>query len=242
VPTGNSSSPSLQLDLDYDHCTFAALTSDNISKLRTTSNSGVNSFNLTFTVDHSLLYNAGSGQFDFGVADTNESAMPSGRTAGTLTVDGESMTVIPERSFTWYDRQWGPGAPVSGNWTCFELHSPSDVKASIWAWANASPEQHIRFATLQYPDGTAKVVPVTWSLSQTRSWLSPVTGVLYPQAWDITFPGNSTITVSSALSDQEIPSDSLQTCAYEGFVTVGGKFEGEPARAFGLVEMVRLVK
>lgn len=181
-PTSHSSSPSLQLELDYDHYTFAALTSDNISKLRTTSDSGINSFSLTFTADHRLLYNAGSDQFAFGVAVSNEWAMPSGRTTGTLMVEGETTTVIPERSFTWYDRQWGPGAPFPGNWTWFELHLPSDVKALIWAWDNADPEQHIRFATLKYPDSTTKVVPVTWSPSQTRSWLSPVSGVLYPQA------------------------------------------------------------
>jgi predicted secreted hydrolase len=227
-----------------DNYTLGALSADNVSKLYTTAEYGSNGFNLTFAAEHPILYNIGSGTFTFGNGISNEWGMPSGRTKGTLTTNGELIDLIPEESFTWYDRQWGTGAPVTGNWTWYELHLPCGVKASIWAWDNATPKQHVRAATLLYPNGETKVVPFEWTPNSAKTWLSPKSGILYPQQWTLEFPDGGIIQVTSVFGGQEIYGGAaLSASSYEGFINVTGIFEGKPVAgtAFGLVEMERFV-
>jgi hypothetical protein len=217
-----------------------AMSSDNISILHTASKNGSSAFNLTYSADHPFLYNFGIGYFLFGEGSTYEWSMPSGRTVGSISFNDEVVTVDPERSFTWYDRQWGDGFPTTGNWTWYELHLPGDIKASIWTWDNASPEQQIRAGTFQYPDGTIKVMPFDWTVGS-RSWTSPTTTILYPLDWRLDFANGDKLQISSILDDQEITGSLLPDIAYEGFVNVTGSFEGRPVTAFGLVEMVRFI-
>lgn len=88
--------------------------------------------------------------------------MPAGRTSESLTTSGQEVEFNPGKSFTWYDRQWWSGAPVFGNWTCYELHLPGDVKESMWVWDNATPYQHVRAGTFSYQSGEERVVSFEW--------------------------------------------------------------------------------
>lgn len=220
----------------YDGYVMEALSADNYSIMRTTSDNGENSLNLTWSSDRPILYNMGLGYFKFGSTFAHEWSMPSGRTEGTLTLDGKEVTIDPDNSFTWYDRQWqGQGTPA--NWTWFELHLPGDVKASIWAWNSTIPEQQTRAGTFQYPDGSTKILTFTLT-HHSRYWTSPNTNFTYPLNWELAFDNGDNLQVSSIYYDQELAGDTPVATAYEGFALVSGTFNGvETSSGFGLVEM-----
>ncbi|KAF4772723.1 hypothetical protein HER10_EVM0005809 [Colletotrichum scovillei] len=89
-------------------------TTNGISELRTWSASpedGVD-FDLTFSTSATILLNGGVGFFESCNSTVYERSRPAGVARGWIAVD-------PERSLTWYDRQWG-GAPPGWQW--FEIH------------------------------------------------------------------------------------------------------------------------
>jgi hypothetical protein len=63
-------------------------------------------FDLAIDGTSTALLDGAVGTFFFGT-DTPvfEWGIPACQTSGTLVVNGETLTVDPSRSFTWYDRQ-----------------------------------------------------------------------------------------------------------------------------------------
>ena len=147
--------------------------------------------------------------------------MPSGRTTGTVTVNGSEIDIISHKSETWYDRQWGMGLPSIGNWTWLALNfQGTDMKASLWVIDNANPFQHSQFLTLRTADGEQRVIPVTLTPNFEFVYTSNASGVTYPLEWELRF----------VLADS----------AYEGFITFSGSIFGNHVDGFGAVEMVNL--
>ncbi|KUI63024.1 Kievitone hydratase [Cytospora mali] len=228
-----------RMNLTLDGNGFESLTDDNLSKMRTYSNHGDVTFDFTYNASSAAIVDAGSGLFTFGTGFTYEWGFPNCYTEGSLTINGEVITVDPENSFTWYDRQWNQGFPSTGNWTWFELHIPNTkYKLSIWAIDNTDPAQTVRFATIRTEDGSQNVVPTTWTPDYTRHWYSNATATDYALDWTVTIGDYSSLRISSITKDQEIVGDSAFTTAYEGFVTFDGQFEGNNVQGFGVVEIL----
>ncbi|KAK7742063.1 hypothetical protein SLS53_004649 [Cytospora paraplurivora] len=231
--------PGSRLNLTLEGNGFEALTDDNLSQLRTYSNHGDVTFDLKYNATSAAIVDAGTGLFTFGSGLSYEWGFPNSYTEGSLTVNGEVITVDPENSFTWYDRQWNNGFPYNGNWTWFELHIPNtEYKLSIWAIDNSSPAQASRFATIRTEDGSQNVVPTTWTPDYTRHWYSNATGTDYPQDWTVTIGDYGALRISSITGRQEVVGKSAFYTAYEGFVTFDGQFEGDNVQGFGVVEVL----
>jgi kievitone hydratase len=209
-------------NLTYNHYAYEALSTDQISVLRTWSTMPDLTFDLTIDGTSTALLDGAVGTFFFGT-DTPvfEWGMPACQTSGTLVVNGETLTVDPSRSFTWYDRQWGGG--VVSNWTWFELHLEIDnapIKASIWI-IDPVDAPRIQFATLRYEDGVQEIIPVSSFIAKTeRVYNSPVFGIVYPLDWIVSLADGTDLTMSSIRPDQQMVGDSLVTTVYEGFMNV----------------------
>ncbi|KAM0547768.1 hypothetical protein ACHAPJ_010229 [Fusarium lateritium] len=215
---------------------FESLSEDNISQMRTWSDLDRVKFDIKFNASSKILVDGGSGLFTFGTGVTYEWGLPSCRTEGSLTIDGEEVIIDPERSLTWYDRQWNNGLP--NNWTWFELHVPgSQTKFSIWAIDNKSKNQNNYFAAIRLGDGSQNLIPVSFSPDYTRRWHSSATGITYAQDWVLVIGDYATLHVSSVVGNQEIPGNTSLSTIYEGFATFKGVVEGKQVEGFGLVEM-----
>jgi hypothetical protein len=232
---------SSEFNFTYDHYAYEALSADQTSKLRTWSTMPNVTFDLTIDGTSTALLDGAVGTFYFGTdVLVSEWGMPACQTSGTFVVDGETLTVDPSRSLTWYDRQWGGG--IVSNWTWFELHLELDnepVKASIWI-IDPVDAPRIQFATLRYQDGVQEVVAVSSFVAQTeRVYDSGVFGLVYPLDWVVSLADGTELTVSSIRPDQQMVGDSLVSTVYEGFtnVLVNDK-KGRKSSAFGVVEMV----
>lgn len=228
-----------RLSVSLDGNGFEGLTDDNVSQMRTYSKHKDVTFDITYNATSKALIDGGTGLFAFGNGKSYEWGFPNCYTEGTVTVNGQVVTIDPANSFTWYDRQWNDGFPSNGNWTWFELHIPNtEYKLSIWAIDDKDSWQGCRFATIRTEDGSQNVVSTTFSPDYTRSWYSNATHTLYAQDWTITVGDYGILRVSSVTQDQEIVGHAAFDTAYEGFVTFDGLFDGKNVYGYGVVEVL----
>jgi predicted secreted hydrolase len=223
---------------------FGATSEDKISSLYAFNSVKDYPYDLTFEAKSKVLLNGGNGVITFGQGYTNstEWAIPALKTNGTFSVGEGKFQVDAAKSFTWYDRQAGNGAPQS--WAWFQLHFPGTaIKASIWAYdlaAPAGPTEN-RFATIRFGEEAHLVLPYTLIASTTNVWKSDHTNVTYPLSWTLNFENGDKLEDNSVRGDQEIYGgrEQIGNSVYAGFIEAKGKFLGQHA-GFGVVEMIQL--
>lgn len=210
-------------------------------QLRTASTRSDVQYDITFDLSAPVIFNLGiGGYFQFGQDQTAEWSMPAGRTSGTLVRNGTTITIDPEQSLTWYDRQWNFGAATSFNWTWFELHlndssHKQPKKMSVWAYDD-KVVGHRQWATIQPEAGINTVLPIVTFQPFGNPWTSPHTNNTYYQNWNVVLQDGTNLTIHSASNDQELYSSSF--ASYEGFITVSGTGpSGDMITGYGLVEI-----
>lgn len=224
---------------------------DPLSQFRTWSTVPEVEFDLTFNTSAPMLLNGGLGSFPFAGSTTYEWSMPAGQTTGSLTVNGETVSIDTSSSLTWYDRQWPSGSTTSGvaasaavNWTWFELHLETgnqetpDVTMSVWTTED-SASGNKQFATVREAPGLHEVQMVSCVVSSNRTYVSNSTGAVYPLDWTLDFVDGTKLSISSIRPDQELHTDDGQNPTYEGVVTVQGSYKGSPkVTGYGVVEIL----
>ncbi|PYH87709.1 hypothetical protein BO71DRAFT_340431, partial [Aspergillus ellipticus CBS 707.79] len=246
----NATFPNNQMDTAVGpNFGIRALTPDSITQLQTYSSLANYTYNLTLAATSQVLYNGGLGYWAYGLhgEPTGEWSMPAMRTTGTITVRGQELAVLPDQSFTWYDRQWTntntntntTAAPRNGTW--FQLHVPgTDIKGSIWA-LDYSDSRQVRMATFRSANGDHRLLSFGYDYS-TRSedvWHSFVNNRTYPLAYTMDFGQHGRVTARSYRDDQLTYNVSAGLrAAYEGFATFNVSMFGVEATGYGLVEIV----
>ncbi|GES58481.1 kievitone hydratase [Aspergillus terreus] len=231
-----------KFDISVEGYGFGAISDDKVSKMRTWTDYDGVKFDITFEATSQVLFNGATGQFMYGTDATHEWGMPACRTTGSVTIDGETIAIDPDRSATWYDRQWGDGSPTSGNWTWFELNfDDTTTKGSLWAIDNAEPYRRDRFVTMRLENGDFKFFPVIVTPNMGKTWTSATTGIEYPLEWTLDLGEDGYLLVKSTVANQEMAGDSKVETAYEGFITVAGRLNGRRTTGYGIVEMVTVV-
>jgi hypothetical protein len=199
------------------------------------------SYDIAFTATSKPLLNVGGNPWNFGTGNTVEAGLPNCRTTGSLTLNGKTLAIDPDTSFTWYDRQYGTGGPTK-NWTWFELHfADSDMKVSAWAIDSDVPQADTRwrFASVRVGDSQL-LMNTTLTSFYNKNFTSTNSNVTYPLMWNLDFSNGQNLTIESVRDDQEIRgATNLPDFAYEGFVTATGNFMGL-TEGYGVVEIVTL--
>ncbi|KAL4797072.1 hypothetical protein BDV19DRAFT_397908 [Aspergillus venezuelensis] len=241
---------------------FEAVEPDNTLKgMRTWSTSGIE-FDLTFDFSSPVIINGVTGTYKWGLFFTYQWSLVGGVTKGTFKVEDEELSIDPERSLTWYDRQivlpsattpLEPGLAGSQNWTWFQLHyhtddhkhegTPSASKVSAWIWDYAD-EPRVQFASTIQDQGSEggvqqHVMSITEFIQSDRTWTSPCSGGTYPLNWTVKFQDGTEVLVSTIRDDQEFCSpENLFQPTYEGYITFRGTDgKGNQISGFGLVEV-----
>ncbi|KAL2846382.1 hypothetical protein BJY01DRAFT_263342 [Aspergillus pseudoustus] len=221
--------------------TFGATNhADGLSKMRTWSNYNSVQFDLTFETSSPVLLNGGTGSFEVTGGVGYEWSMPAGKTTGSLTIDGTTITVDTAQSQTWYDRQWGN---IPQSWYWFEVHIepmtdyPTGAVLSVWNWVDdISGDKN--FATVREAPGIQRVVPVkNFSRNLNSVWTSTHTGHKYVQDFELLLEDGTSLSISSILEDQELWNESES--GFEGYMTVTGSYKGIPGvRGFAVSEQL----
>lgn len=222
-----------------------ATSKDPLQGIRAYSSLGGIEFDLTFNFTSPVLLNAALGSYWVGEGLGWEWAAPRAATQGTLKVDGEVIHIDPDKSFTWYDRQWG-SLPDSFDWLMLHFEDSDWLDISLissWSWTDAvnGPK---RFATIRSSKtGRDSVVPtVSLTPSTTNVWISPETGRSYPQEW-VLIIDDIEIVAKSPRDGQviEAPPETGFPSQFSGYVEVVAKRAGcRPVRGFGAADHMTL--
>lgn len=157
-------------------------------------------------------------------------------TAGTVRVGPEQFAVTGR---SWKDHEYSTSALEQGavGWDWFSLQF--DNGGALMFFQIRRDDGTIQAessGTLVYPDGSLAHVPLSdWELEVVDTWTSPETGAVYPAAWRLRLPAlGLELEGRSLLADQELR---LSTVYWEGAVSFGGSWDGQPVTATGYVEM-----
>ncbi|KGO76094.1 hypothetical protein PITC_006370 [Penicillium italicum] len=185
-------------------------------------------FDIDLEMKGPVLLNAGLGSWLWGGGLQNQISLPVTRPHGTFVVENRTLTIDPKRSFTWYDRQWGPTSPERFTWLGLYLTAPNKPKVyiSIWNWED-SVNGNKSFATLQSHDGTNTVLPLTrFEPSDKHVFNSTVSGNKYSLEYNIRLADGTKLHVKSSRPDQEYVMDNSTIGFYSAYVEVSGDYTG----------------
>jgi hypothetical protein len=199
-------------------------------------------FDLTINFTSPVLLDDALGSYLVSGATGYEWALPKGATQGWLKIDGEIINIIPEKSSSWYDRQWG-SLQDSFQWVAIVLEESDWLDISVlcvWDWKDAVNGGK-EFATIRSASTSRdSVVPATMTESTTNVWVSPETGLTYPQEW-IVVVDEFEILVKSPRPDQifEAPPETGFPSQFSGYVEVVVSKAGHaPMKGYGSVDLM----
>jgi len=185
-----------------------------------------NGFDLALSPTRPVLYNGGSGQYDFQGATTTQYSIGFLQTSGKLRLGGEEFAVSGDG---WYDRQWdhGPRATQLA-FTWFGICLANGDTLSVFDTTAGQGPGH-RWATIARPDGTHIVTAAEIASSDVQAAAS---GRRVPRRWTLTLPSmNARLELG-----QQLIADGPQL--YTGALDVSGSYEGAGTSGYGFCDMV----
>ncbi|EPE08256.1 kievitone hydratase [Ophiostoma piceae UAMH 11346] len=185
------------------------------------------------------FYDAGSGIYMWGTDWTYEAAYPEQWVTGNLTYNGELIDIVPEKSMSWLDRQFGPGFGAEG-WHLWILMFDNGIKTCIWRSeaVGAAPKQY--FATFMFPDGHHEVYPIADEIHQSQPFVSNQTGFTYYGRHKVSIPGIGAefdIRQPTLAGEMTSPTDPTPlNTLYEGYAIASGHIGGQRVSGWGVAE------
>jgi kievitone hydratase len=225
-------------NLTFDNGVYAlgsTSKTDPITGLRTFSHVPGVEFDITFEISAPALLNAGLGSFFWAGAIQHQWSMPAGRVSGSLIVDNKTLTIDPEASLTWYDRQFGLTAAQNFTWFGLHLNSGKDKPArvfSLWQWIDPVSGNK-QFVTERTAPNIDAVVPIVQFLpSKDKLFQSKLTNFTYPLEWSIILLDGTQLEIETLRPDSEYTTQGQRTF-YTSVVSVKGSYSG-----YGAVEIL----
>ncbi len=175
---------------------------------------------------------------------------------GTVTLPGREPLAV--QGTAWFDHEFGSSVlsdeQVGWDWFSVPLDNGSELMLFELRRAAGAPDDdrgsddgvgHTRdrasAGTLRHADG--RVVRLTaedFSVTVTRRWTSPSTGITYPAGWRLSVPGEGLeLTVRPLFADQEVTTpDSTSVTYWEGLCEFSGRLQEEAVSGRGYGELV----
>lgn len=163
------------------------------------------------------------------------------RLDGTFEADGETLTIDPNQSFAYFERQWGRFSVARGNYVLW-LYFSNGVVMQSWVYAPVSETGfgNISYATIWHPDGRHDVLELGQDTRAWDKWVSPETGKEYFNKFYISF--GSETNRSSLYFEQAIRGAEETARTERGYIIADsygegyGTWEGKPIDIFGHVQ------
>jgi len=157
--------------------------------------------------------------------------------SGTITVPDEPALEV--RGTAWLDREWATSSLDAGveGWDWFGLQLDDGTDLMLYRLRNsAGSTTPFSTGTIIRADGSMATIDhesVEYRIA--RRWRSPVTGVTYPVAWNISIPQHQLeLEIAPAIDDQEIR---LGLRYWEGAVIVRGHASARQITGVGYLEL-----
>lgn len=211
--------------------------------------SEINGMEFDFTFEHSFpaLLNAALGSYLVNNGTGYEWSVPRGATSGWFRIDGEKIDIVPAKSSTWYDRQWG-SLQSSFSWVAVNFPDPVPEwvgfsTLAVWDWTDSvyGPKT---FATVRHAKtGYDSVIAVEVAVSTEKTYTSPLTGKVYPSEGTVQI-GDVELRVTTPRPDQIFEAEEEGTGfppQFSGYVDVEARKEGEESVwGYGAVDLMEI--
>lgn len=185
-------------------------------------------FDIDVDMQGPAILNAGLGSWLWGGGIQHQVSLPAARPHGTIVVNNTTLSIDSRKSFTWYDRQWGPTSANNFTWLGLYLTASDNSQSymSVWNWVDTVNGDK-SFATIQTDVGVNTVVPLAgFQVSDADVFQSKASCTRYPLEYKITLIDGSHLVVKSVRPDQEYVLEGTKTGFYSGYVQVSGNYTG----------------
>lgn len=166
-------------------------------------------------------------------------------TAGTLTVDGQRLSV---QGTSWMDHEFGSGDlgdDLSG-WDWFSVQLDNRTELMLYRLRRSDGTvTPVSSGTIILPDGRTRYLSATDVQVETYEyWSSGRSGARYPSRWRLVVPSLAlSLDIRPLLPDQElVTSHSTRVTYWEGAVQVTGQLKSAPVSGQGYVELTGYAK
>lgn len=216
-----------------------ATSADQFSEVKAVSVDPVYNFDLTHSPKGPNSYQAGAGTYIWGGTRCWAWDNPEAVTTGTLTINGSKVAVVPEKSITWMDYQYGSGYASEG-WYSFLIVLTNGVKITTMTTLPTSKYATGSVATIMYLDGHHEIYTVDKDFHPADPWVSPDTNITYYKSYQVNIPAKCTsLNVRVAMEGGEMfyPDNIAEgSKVADTFAYYWGTFEGKPIKGFGNAE------
>jgi len=216
-----------------------ATSEDQWDEISAISYSKVFPFNLTLKTRGPNLYQGGTGAYIWGSDIAYAFDNPEAYTTGSFTTpQGEHVNIVPEKSITWFDVQWGPGYAGYG-WYSFVMLLDNGVKIATQTAKPLPDGSFNSIATFSYPDGHQEVYGIDPVTIASNPWVSNWTNITYYYDYEITVPLKGTFWLHLPVAGGEVthrddptPDNSIS----DSFAYVKAFVDGEYINGIGIAE------
>jgi predicted secreted hydrolase len=150
---------------------------------------------------------------------------------------------IPIQGMSWMDHEFGSSQlreyQVGWDWFSIQLDSRTELMFYQIRQKNGNIDPYSS-GTLIFPDGThGHLTKKEFQIEVLDRWKSQKSGAIYPSKWKIKVPGHQIeLNLSPTVKDQElITKESTRVTYWEGSVKVEGRYQGDPVKGMGYVEL-----
>jgi predicted secreted hydrolase len=150
---------------------------------------------------------------------------------------------IPVQGISWMDHEFGSSQlrqyQVGWDWFSIQLEGGTELMFYQIRERDGKIDPYSS-GTIIFPDGTYQhLLRNEFQIEVLDQWKSPKSRAVYPSRWRVKVPGHRIdLTISPTVKDQElITKESTRVVYWEGSVKVDGKYQGEPIKGMGYVEL-----
>jgi predicted secreted hydrolase len=155
---------------------------------------------------------------------------------------------FPVQGISWMDHEFGSSQLRDDQvgWDWFSLQLDNRTELMFYQIRNQNVKINpYSSGTMIFPDGTHLYLPLeAFQIEVLEKWRSKKSGAVYPSQWRIRIPHSQIdLLLTPFVKDQElITKESTRVTYWEGSVKIEGKYQGNPIKGLGYVELTGYAK
>jgi predicted secreted hydrolase len=150
---------------------------------------------------------------------------------------------VPVQGTSWMDHELGSSQlreyQVGWDWFSIQLDNRMELMFYQIRHRDGKIDPYSS-GTIIFADGTYRhLIRNEFQIEVLDQWKSSKSGAIYPSKWRVRVPGHRIeLTLSQTVKDQElVTKESTRVTYWEGSVRVEGKYQGDPIKGMGYVEL-----
>jgi predicted secreted hydrolase len=150
---------------------------------------------------------------------------------------------LPVQGVSWMDHEFGSTQlrEYQVGWDWFSLKLDKRIELMFYQIRHKDGKiDPYSNGTIIFPDGMNQHLPKKdFQIEVLKQWKSQKSGAIYPSKWRIKIPGHQIeLTLSPTVKNQElVTKESTRVTYWEGSVKIDGKYQDDPIKGIGYVEL-----